>query len=509
MRGNALTFSCLGFIAGVALSTVVSLVSGEILFVFLLAASFILLALCTREAGVRRGYLLLACFIFAGALGAVRYLDARPVLDPNLSRMIGGAVMVEGVMLEEPVQRLNSSAVTLELESVSQGSSKFSAAGKILLSTERTYALRYGDRLRAEGELSLPRSFETENGRTFDYPKYLEAKGVFVLMNHPSLEVIASGEGNPLRQKLFALKNLFLEALSRVLPEPQSTLLAGLLLGSEGALPQEVQNSFRIAGLSHIVVLSGYNITLVADASMKLLSFLPLLLRLGAGSLAIILFVLMVGGGPAAVRAAIMAILVLVARGSGRTYAAGHALLLAGTAMVALDPKILLGDVSFQLSFLATAGLIYGSPVMERLLLKLPPFFGLKALAVSTLSAQIFVLPLILYHSGIFSVMALPANLAVLPSVPMAMFLGAILGVLALISPLLSVPLSLVTGLVLTYEISAAKFFAALPGSYFLVPEFSVTLLVAIYIFGFVSVSLWHLVQARRERQSAPAARSS
>lgn len=508
MRGNALMFSCLGFIGGVAVSTIVTLVSGEILFLFLLAASCILLAFYVREAGARRGYLLLACFLFAAALGVVRYLDTRQVLDPYLSGMIGSRVTVEGVMFEEPVQRLNSTAITLELESVSRENSKSSAEGKILLSVERTYALRYGDRIRAKGVLAFPRSFETENGRTFDYPKYLETKGIFVLMDHPYLEVIASGQGNPLRQKLFALKNLFLEALSRVLSEPESTLLAGLLLGSEGTLPQEVQDSFRIAGLSHIVVLSGYNITLVADASMKLLSFLPLLVRLGAGSLAIILFVLMVGGGPAAVRAAIMAILVLVARGSGRTYAAGHALLLAGTAMVALDPKILLGDVSFQLSFLATAGLIYGSPIMERLLNKVPELYGLKALAVSTLSAQLFVLPLILYHSGIFSVMALPANLAVLPSVPLAMFLGALLGVVALCVPVLSLPLSFATNLVLKYEISAAKFFAALPGSYFLVPEFSSVLLLALYSLGAVCVSLWHL-QAKRVPQSEPAALSS
>jgi len=166
---------------------------------------------------------------------------------------------------------------------------------------------------------------------------------------------------------------------------------------------------------------------------------------------------------------------------------------------VVLDPRILLGDVSFQLSFLATAGLIYGSPLVERALVRVPRAYGLTALAVSTLSAQIFVLPLILYHSGILSLVALPANLAVLPSVPLAMLLGAILGAIALASATLALPVALVTNLVLSYEISAARFFAALPGSYLLVPEFPAFLMLAAYALGALGLFLWHSRETRSE----------
>lgn len=504
MQGNALTFSCLGFLAGVVLSTFLPLVFSEIYFIFLLGAASTLLAVFTKDRRVWRAYLFATCFLLSSALGVVRYLDTHEPPEAVLREAIGHFVRLEGVMLEEPVQRLASTAITLELDSLSRGGVTYPVKGKVLISSERTYSLRYGDRLRVEGALALPRAFETENGRTFDYPKYLEARGIYALVEYPRFEVIGSGVGNPLRQKLFAIKNAFLEALSRALPEPESTLLAGLLLGSQGALPQDVQDSFRIAGLSHIVVLSGYNITLVADAAMKIFSFLPLLVRLVSGSISIILFVLMVGGGTAAIRAAIMAILVLLARGTGRTYAAGRALLLAGTAMVILDPRILLGDVGFQLSFLATAGLIYGSPIAERLLSRLPGMYGLKALAVSTLSAQIFVLPLILYHSGILSVVALPANLAVLPSVPVAMFLGAVLGGVALLSTMLALPFAFVTGLVLKYQISAAIIFAVLPGAYFLVPEFSSVLLVAIYVLGALGIYTWHAKVVTSESQTVP-----
>ncbi|MCE9643770.1 ComEC family competence protein [Candidatus Parcubacteria bacterium] len=510
MQGNALTFSCLGFLAGVVIATLLPLVSSEIYFLFLLGAALILLSLFVKDRTIWRTYLLIACFILSSALGAVRYLDTRESPSAALMDAIGHSVRIEGVMLEEPVQRLNSTAITLEVDSLSQGGVTYPVEEKVLVSSERIYSLRYGDRLRVEGSLVLPRTFETESGRTFDYPAYLSARGIYALVERPHLEVVGSGEGSFLRQKLYAIKNAFLEALARVLPEPESTLLAGLLLGSQGALPQEVQDSFRIAGLSHIVVLSGYNITLVADASMKALSFLPLLARLGAGSVAIILFVLMVGGGTAAVRAAIMAILVLLARATGRTYAAGRALLFAGTMMVILDPGILLGNVSFQLSFLATAGLIYGSPIFEQMLRRFPEAYGIKALATSTLSAQIFVLPLILYHSGILSIVALPANLLVLPSVPIAMLLGALLGGIALLSTALALPFALVAGLVLKYEISAAMLFAALPGSYLLVPEFSSILLVAVYALGTAGLLYWHSQRAMpEETRSELALRSS
>jgi len=499
MQGNALTFSCLGFLAGVVIATFVPLVSSEIYFIFLLGGTFILLSLFVKDLSVWRMYLLATCFILSSALGVVRFLDTQEPPVAALTDAIGHFVRIEGVMLEEPVQRLSSTAVTLEIDSLSRGGVTYPVEGKVLVSSERIYSLRYGDRLRVEGSLVLPRTFETENGRTFDYPAYLSARGIYALVERPYLEVIGSGEGSPLRQKLFAIKNEFLEALARVLSEPGSTLLAGLLLGSQGALPQGVQDSFRIAGLSHIVVLSGYNITLVADASMKVLSFLPLLARLSAGSVAIILFVLMVGSGTAAVRAAIMAILVLLARATGRTYAAGRALLLAGTVMVILDPVILLSNVSFQLSFLATAGLIYGSPVFEQMLRRFPEAYGVKALAVSTLSAQVFVLPLILYHSGILSIVALPANLLVLPSVPVAMLLGAILGGVALFSTMLALPFAFIAGLVLKYQISAAMVFAALPGAYFLVPEFSSALLVTIYALGAVGLFYWHSRRAMPE----------
>ena len=129
---------------------------------------------------------------------------------------------------------------------------------------------------------------------------------------------------------------------------------------------------FRIVGLIHIVVLSGYNMTVVADGVARLFRFLSLRSRTVVGTVLIILFSLMVGGGATVIRAAIMTILALIARTLGRVADAGRLLFIAGIIMLLENPRILLGDPSFQLSFLATLGLIYLSPLVEKRLMWIP-----------------------------------------------------------------------------------------------------------------------------------------
>jgi competence protein ComEC len=146
--------------------------------------------------------------------------------------------------------------------------------------------------------------------------------------------VVSSGGGNFLKRNLLALKHVFVEKIESVIAQPQSSLLGGLLLGSKRALGKDLQEEFRRAGVIHVVVLSGYNVTIVANAIMEFFSFLPRSFGIFSGIGSIILFALMTGASATTVRASIMAIFALLAGWIGRRYDVSRALVIAGVLML-------------------------------------------------------------------------------------------------------------------------------------------------------------------------------
>ena len=149
-------------------------------------------------------------------------------------------------------------------------------------------------------------------------------------MYYPQAEFISSGNGFWLKEKLFALKARFLSAIASVVPEPHSAFLGGVTIGAKEGLPESLQEKFRTTGVAHIVALSGYNITIVAETIMLFFSFLPQYLAIGGGVTGVILFAIMTGASATVLRASIMALLALTARATGRIYTVSWALFLAG-----------------------------------------------------------------------------------------------------------------------------------------------------------------------------------
>lgn len=139
------------------------------------------------------------------------------------------------------------------------------------------------------------------------------------------------------------------------------------MLGVKESLGEGLEEDFVDTGLVHIVVLSGYNVTIIAEAIIRTLSFVSVMAGIYIGGIAIAVFAIMTGAGATIIRASIMAILALIARATGRRYEITRALFIAGFLMILENPYILLYDISFQLSFLATVGLIYLSPVFENI----------------------------------------------------------------------------------------------------------------------------------------------
>ena len=207
----------------------------------------------------------------------------------------------------------------------------------------------------------------------------------------------------------------------------------------------------------------------------------------------------MTGASATIVRASIMALLVMLARVTGRTNQIIRTLFLAGFFMLIHNPNILVFDPSFQLSFMATFGLIVLSPKIEKYFLFIPEKFDLRGSLVAVISTQIFVLPLILYMMGDFSIVAIPVNLLVLMFIPITMLFGFLTGVLGFINFFLAMPFAFLTYFLLDYELRIVEFFASFPFASLHISYFPAILMFFIYFLYFV---LLFYFQHRNRRQN-------
>lgn len=396
-------------------------------------------------------------------LGMLRmdWAERRDGFSP-LASFVGQEVVVNGFVSKEPDLREQTKHVYIRTET-----------DTVLAYIERLDSVQYGDLVTLRGELHLPESFTTDLGRTFNYPGYLRASGVEYVLYYPVVQVDATGEGNLIIAALLAFKQRFMTALEGALPEPHAGLSEGLLLGVKQALGADLELAFRQTGIIHIVVLSGYNVMLVVAFVMFILAFLlPVRSRAIVGILAIIAFALLVGLSATVVRASIMASIFLLATILGRSYDVLRALFAAGTIMIFINPHILVFDVGFQLSFLATLGLIMVAPQFETFLATTPRLLGAKDFLVATVATQIAVLPLLLYQVGELSIVSVIVNVLVLPMVPIAMLLTFVTGIVALMLPVFTVLPAGFAYLSLEYILIVTRFFAALPFAAVTIPTF-------------------------------------
>lgn len=416
----------------------------------------------------RRTMVATAIFLIAIGLGAGRYELKDTKNTELLEQKVGQKIILEGIIIDEPDERENYTRYIVE-----------AGNAKTLVYLYHYPEFHYGDELRLNGILKRPKNFSEE----FDWQMYLTKDDIYFEMFYPSAEKISEGKGGAIREFLFKAKERYLSALAKALPEPHSAFMAGLTVGAKKSIPKELQEDFRKTGIIHIVVLSGYNITLVADFIMKIFSFLPRVFGISLGVVGIILFAIMTGASATVVRASLMALLVILARATGRIYQITWALFLTGFFMVLHNPKILRFDAGFQLSFLATLALIWLAPYFENKLKFITNKWKLREIASATISTQIFVLPLLLYKMGLFSVVSLPVNLLILIFVPITMFFGFITGGLGMISTALSVPFGWISYAFLQYELWVVEIFAQLPVSSFAIKNFPLLLAVLVYIF--------------------------
>jgi len=417
-------------------------------------------------------------FLLGITFGLTRMYFSDIHNDSKLMSYVGEKVLAVGVIVSEPDIRESSARYYVRVDKVVGDSKKFGEKVLVIVPTYPEFS--YGDKVQMSLSLLEPPEIEND-GRVFDYKNYLRVRGVWLTSNFSNITFLESGHGNFIKEKLFFIKRSFVNAINRVLPEPESSLLGGLLLGSKQSLGKELLQDFQKTGVSHIVVLSGYNIAIVANSIILFFKFLPKNFAFGFGVVGIILFALLSGGGASVWRASIMVLVALFAKHSNRDYNAGKILGFTIFVMLFPNPLLLVFDPSFQLSVLATIGLVFVSPVISPYLTRVPEKFGLREIVSTTLSTQVTVLPLLLYSTGLLSLVSLPVNILVLVTIPFAMLFGFLTGLFGLVSFYLSFIPAFFTYGFLWYELKVIEFGGGLPFASVGLPTFSPFVLFLVY----------------------------
>jgi len=448
-RPNIFLFSVISFGAGVFIASFLFIDWIWVLFFGILALSFSFWSfLC------RKNLLIFAAFIFCFLLGIVSFQVSDYLNQKNSSAYLNGSfIKTTAIIDEEPEYKEFSVWLRVELNG--------DYHGRVLVKT-KLYANQYvyGDEILIEGELEEP-----ENFSDFDYKAYLAKEGIYSIVNYPKLEIIGYKPNSLIKVILFKIKNSFEEKINKIIPEPESGFLSGLILGERQSMDKELKDKMQKSGTSHLVALSGYNITIICSAALSLFLFFGF--KRGTAFWLVILFVisfvLMTGASASVVRAGIMGVLFLLSQKIGRLYYPRNALFLAGAVMVLINPKILRFDFAFQLSFAATLGLIYFYSFFERILkADKSSFLNWRSILATTLSAQLAVLPLIILRFGYFPIVSPFSNIFILSLIPITMLLGFSIGVLGFLFFGLAEILGFLPYLLLKTEILIISFFGNL-----------------------------------------------
>jgi len=284
-------------------------------------------------------------------------------------------------------------------------------------------------------------------------------------INFQNIHLQVPSEPSWISQKLGVFKENQINNFRISLPHNSAALLSGETFGERSDFSKEFKDQMARSGTTHIVALSGYNIAiLVLAISTALGSFLSRRKTFIITTIVIILFVIMVGGGASIIRAAIMGFLLLLAKELGRPYNLTNTIVLTAGLMVLINPTILTQDIGFQLSFLSLLGIIYFEPVIKKIfnLKEGNGLLGWKENATMTLSAQVAVTPILIYHFNQFSITAIPANILILAIVPLTMFFGFLLATLNSISLLAGFLGAKLVNVILLYQIIVIKTFSTI-----------------------------------------------
>lgn len=477
----------LTFVLGVVAAASLQTTPASLWVILGIAASLALAAGWRRLSGLAR----LGLFAFLVlCVGALRYFAAQPApSENNLLHYndLDGRVTVSGTLSRPPVYRDGYVELWVNVEQIQTPTVLRSVTGQLLARADLGQQWRYGDRVELTGQLRSP-----SQDRTDSYRRYLAHQGVYSLMSFAQAERTAGGGGNWLQAQLYAFRARGIDVLHRLYPDPVASLLAGILLGDETGISQSLKEDFNDTATRHIVAISGFNISIIAGLALAFFTrWVGKRKGMWLAAACIAIYTLLVGAQASVVRAAIMGLVVLGSQLTGREQHSLNTLAFTAALMALVNPLVL-WDVGFQLSFVATLGLlVYAQPfqawAVAQLQRRLPPAWverlegPLYEYVLLTLAAQLLTLPLLLHHFGRLSLVAVPANILVLPLQPAILIFGGLSLLAGFVIPLLGQLLALLAWPLVLLTIRSVEWLASPHWAAYHVGDFSMPLVLAYY----------------------------
>lgn len=394
------------------------------------------IALCLFAFVRQRRYAVVAAIVGGALLGLWRGGIEQSALT-DYRALFGRTVVVSGVVSEDADVDKHGNAA-LRIKDVIHR--EHYLTGALWVTTDRSVTVQRGDRLTLEG-------------------KMLDGFGTFAASMYDAKirSVVPGGD------IAVAVRDWFTQYIRQATSEPESSLGIGYLVGQRRNLPEELDQALKVAGLTHIVVASGYNLTILVRFARRFFMRISKYTAALASSGLILSFIAITGMSPSMSRAGLIAFLSLMAWYYGRKF---HPLVLLPFAVaitVLFNPSYAWGDVGWQLSFAAFAGVMIFAPLLQAY------YFGnkkpgtLRQILGETISATVCTLPIILYYFGQMSNVAVIANLLVLPLVPLAMLLTFFAGIGALAIPVAAAAIGFPAQILLSYMVQIAERLAGLP----------------------------------------------
>ncbi|MFA4871494.1 MAG: ComEC/Rec2 family competence protein [Patescibacteria group bacterium] len=393
-------------------------------------------------------------------------------------------------------ERISNQKLTIKAEKLINGQK---IKGKVLITTGLYPKYHYGDRLEIDCQLKKP-----ENFQDFDYEKYLARYDIYSICRFARISLLPLTKGEVGRglnnaaiksnRAILTFKNKLLDGLSQAINEPQASILQAMILGNRGGIPRELLDKFSNSGISHIIAISGMNITIIVFLFMQVLINLGVIRQKAfwLASAGILIFVLMIGDQASALRAAIMGIVVLYAQKIGRLNNSLNAVIFAASLMLLINPKLLLSDVGFQLSFMAILGLLYLPPIFEKYFAKISDRGQIKTMAITTISAQIMTLPLIIFYFHKLSLVSVFTNALILPLVPFLTIWGLTNAAASLFSLWLGQVMGFVSWLGVGYILRIVEWSLKIPFAY--LENFYINILALAGLYGLI---FWWIFRSR------------
>ena len=416
-------------------------------------------------------------------LGTLRYQISFPKIDQShISYHNGSRVVFRGKVIKEPDQRINGVKITVG-DIVAEN---LPLQGKVLVNIPLYSGYQYGDLVEVNCKLSEPGVFAD-----FDYHEYLARYDIYSTCYWPEIKLLSRNRGNFLYSRVLEVKNEIKNLIDVYFSEPQGSIVSALVLGLKSGVPQKLRDEFSRAGLAHILAVSGLHIGVICLILSRFFNGILGLRRQKAFYLTVLIifiFVVLIGFPVSAVRAAIMGTILLYGKKIGRPGDFFRILVATCFLMLLFNPKILKSDPGFQLSFMAVLGIALFGDYFSRLFKKVPDnrHFPLRYYLSMSLSAQILVFPLILYHFGTLSLAVLLSNVLVLAILPLVMIFTFVFILGGLIWSGLAGVLIWPAWLLLSYIIAVAEIFSKIP---LLSYQFSsVSLAVVFILYFFIAV---------------------